>query len=134
MDMDREIYRFLRTLNVNFRRKTLRELLEEEKPHVIINGRRHRIKKRELNLLKELSDNLDLKIPIVLEVDASLESGTVRISGREEVKVISKILGRELNPFTEEDTLYIYKPELRIVRRHLPTTTIYLFKIGPVIE
>ena len=132
--MDREIYRLLRTLNVNFRRKTLRELLEEEKPHVIINGRRHRIKKRELNLLKELSDNLDLKIPIVLEVDASLESGTVRISGREEVKVISKILGRELNPFTEEDTLYIYKPELRIVRRHLPTTTIYLFKIGPVIE
>ncbi|MBW9222989.1 DUF61 family protein [Methanothermococcus sp. SCGC AD-155-E23] len=132
--MDREIYRFLRTLNVNFRRKTLRELLEEEKPHVIINGRRHRIKKRELNLLKELSDSLDLKIPIVLEVDASLESGTVRISGREEVKVISKILGRELNPFTEEDTLYIYKPELRIVRRHLPTTTIYLFKIGPVIE
>ena len=132
--MDREIYRFLSTLNVNFRRKTLRELLEEEKPHVIINGRRHRIKKRELNLLRELSDTLDLKIPIVLEVDASLESGTVRISGREEVKVISKILGRELNPFTEEDTLYIYKPELRIVRRHLPTTTIYLFKIGPVIE
>jgi len=132
--MDREIYRFLRTLNVNFRRKTLRELLEEEKPHVIINGRRHRIKKRELNLLRELSDTLDLKIPIVLEVDASLESGTVRISGREEVKVISRILGRELNPFSEEDTLYIYKPELRIVRRHLPTTTIYLFKIGPVIE
>jgi len=132
--MDREIYRFLRTLNVNFRRKTLRELLEEEKPHVIISGRRHRIKKRELNLLRELSDTLDLKIPIVLEVDASLESGTVRISGREEVKVISRILGRELNPFSEEDTLYIYKPELRIVRRHLPTTTIYLFKIGPVIE
>ncbi|HIQ32967.1 MAG TPA: DUF61 family protein [Methanothermococcus okinawensis] len=132
--MDREIYRFLSTLNVNFRRKTLRELLEEEKPHVIINGRRHRIKKRELNLLRELSDTLDLKIPIVLEVDASLESGTVRISGREEVKVISRILGRELNPFSEEDTLYIYKPELRIVRRHLPTTTIYLFKIGPVIE
>ena len=132
--MDREIYRFLRSLNINFKRKTLRELLAEEKPYIIINGKRHRIKRRELNLLKELSDNLDLKIPIVLEIDASLESGTVKISGPEEVKVISKILGRELNPFTEEDTLYIYKPELRIVRRHLPTTTIYLFKIGPVIE
>jgi len=132
--MDREIYKFLRGLNINFRRKTLRELLSEEKPHVIINGRRHRIKKRELNLLKELTDNLDLKIPIVLEIDASLEAGTVKISGREEVKVISKILGRDINPFSEENTLYIYKPELRIVRRHLPTTTIYIFRIGPVIE
>jgi len=132
--MDREIFRFLRTLNINFRRKTLRELLEEEKPYVVINGRRHRIKRRELYLLKDLTDNLDLRIPIVLEIDASLESGTVKISGSEEVKVISKILGRDINPFSEEDTLYIYKPELRIVRRHLPTTTVYIFKIGPVIE
>ena len=132
--MDREIFRFLRTLNINFRRKTLRELLEEEKPYVVINGRRHRIKRRELYLLKDLTDNLDLRIPMVLEIDASLESGTVKISGSEEVKVISKILGRDINPFSEEDTLYIYKPELRIVRRHLPTTTVYIFKIGPVIE
>lgn len=132
--MDREIYRFLRSLNINFRKKTLRELLEEEKPHVVINGKRHRIKKRELNLLKELTDNLDLKIPIVLEIDASLESGTVKISGPEEVKVISKILGRDISPFSEESTLYIYKPELKIVRRHLPTTTVYLFRMGPVIE
>ncbi|HIP16332.1 MAG TPA: DUF61 family protein [Methanothermococcus okinawensis] len=132
--MDREIYRFLHSLNINFRKKTLRELLEEEKPYVVINGKRHRIKKRELNLLKDLTDNLDLRIPIVLEIDASLESGTVKISGREEVKIISKILGREINPFSEENSLYIYKPEVRIVRRHLPTTTVYLFKIGPVIE
>ncbi|HID47425.1 MAG TPA: DUF61 family protein [Methanothermococcus okinawensis] len=132
--MDREIYRFLCDLNVSFKRKTLRELLKEEKPYVIINGRRHRIKKRELRLLRELTDNLDLKIPIVLEIDASLESGTVKISGPEEVKVISKILGREINPFSKEDTLYIYKPEVRIVRRHLPTTTVYLFKMGVDIE
>ena len=128
--MDREIYRFLRSLNINFKRKTLRELLAEEKPYIIINGKRHRIKKRELYLLKELCDNLDLKIPIVLEIDASLESGTVKISGYEEVKVISKILGRDINPFSRERTLYIYKPELRIVRKHLPTTTVYFFRIG----
>ncbi|WP_421077744.1 DUF61 family protein [Methanothermococcus sp. Ax23] len=127
---DKTIYKFLHGLNTNFKRKTLKELLNEEKPHVIINGKRHRIKKRELDLLKELNVDENLKIPIVLEIDASLECGTVKIEGNEEVKVVSKILGKEINIFNEERIIYIYKPELRILRRELPTTTTYLFRMS----
>ncbi|HIP16791.1 MAG TPA: DUF61 family protein [Methanothermococcus okinawensis] len=128
--MDNSIYKFLHDLNTNFKRKTLRELLSEDKPHVIINGKRHRIKKKELNLINELTPTKDLKIPILLEIDASLESGTVKINGHAEINLISKILNREINLFTEEPSIYIYKPELKILRRQLPTTTTYIFKIG----
>ena len=127
---DKTIYKFLHGLNTNFKRKTLKELLNEEKPHVIINGKRHRIKKRELDLLKELNVDENLKIPIVLEIDASLECGTVKIEGNEEEKVVCKILGKEINIFNEERIIYIYKPELRILRRELPTTTTYLFRMS----
>jgi len=127
---DNSIYKFLQGLKSNFKRKSLKELLNEEKPHVIINGKRHRIKKRELDLLKELNASENLKIPIVLEIDASYESGTVKVEGKEEVKIVSKILGREINIFEEEDIIYIYKPELRILRRELPTTTVYVFRMG----
>ncbi|MDK2789991.1 MAG: uncharacterized protein PWP15_498 [Methanothermococcus sp.] len=123
------INKFLHNLNTNFRRKTLKELLEEEKPYVIVNGQRHRIKKRELELLKEIASE-NLKIPITLEFDSSLECGTIKVEGKEEIKVVSKILGKELDMFNEEKILYIYKPELRILRRELPTTTMYLFRMG----
>lgn len=123
------INKFLHNLNTNFKRKTLKELLDEEKPYVIVNGQRHRIKKRELELLKKIA-NENLKIPIILEFDSSLESGTIKVEGKEEVKVVSKILGKEIDIFSDEKILYVYKPELRILRRELPTTTMYLFRMG----
>ena len=127
-DVENIIKGIVKDMNPSFKRKTLRELLNEEKPHIIINGKRHRIKRRELELLKEIASE-DLKIPIVLEVDASL-GGAIKVSGKEEVKVISKILGREIDIFSEKDVMYIYKPELRIVRRELPTTTQLIFKLS----
>ncbi|UXM85507.1 DUF61 family protein [Methanococcus aeolicus] len=127
---DKTIKGFLHGLNTNFKRKKLHELLNEDKPFVIIGGKRHRIKKRELNLIKELNASENLKIPIPLEVDASLGDGTVIISGIEEVKIISKILNKDINLFEENKIMYIYKPELRILRRELPTTTNYLFRMG----
>jgi uncharacterized protein (UPF0216 family) len=127
-DVETIIKGIIKDMNPSFKRKTLRELLNEEKPHIIINGKRHRIKRRELELLKEIASE-DLKIPIVLEVDASL-GGAIKVSGKEEVKVISKILGREIDIFSEKDVMYIYKPELKIVRRELPTTTQLIFKLS----
>ena len=127
-DVENIIKGIIKDMNPSFKRKTLRELLNEERPHIIINGKRHRIKRRELELLKEIASE-DLKIPIVLEVDASL-GGAIKVSGKEEVKVISKILGREIDIFSEKDVMYIYKPELKIVRRELPTTTQLIFKLS----
>ena len=54
----------------------------------------------------------------------------IKVSGKEEVRVISKILGREIDIFSEKDVMYIYKPELKIVRRELPTTTQLIFKLS----
>jgi len=127
--MDKEVYKFLHNLKSNFKRKTLNELLKEDKPHLIVNGQRHRIKKKELEFIKE-NISKDIRLPIVLEVDSSYDSGTVKIEGIEEVKLISKILGKGVSLFSEESILYIYKPELREVRRKLPTTTQYLFRVG----
>jgi len=127
-DVEKIIKGIIKDMNPRFKRKTLKELLSEEKPHIIINGKRHRIKRRELEFLKEISSE-DLKIPIVLEVDSSL-GGAIKVSGKEEVKVISKILDREIDIFSERDVMYIYKPELKIVRKELPTTTQLIFKLS----
>ncbi|MBP2172986.1 DUF61 family protein [Methanococcus voltae] len=113
----------------SFTKKTLGELLNEDKPVVMVNGERHRIKQRELDYLKDIASK-DLKIPIVLQVDSNLNEGTIKIEGTEEVNVISKILNKEINKFEENNLLYIYKPELRVVRKKLPTTTTYLFRMG----
>jgi len=127
-DVETIIKGIIKDMNPRFKRKTLKELIDEEKPHVIINGKRHRIKRRELEFLKEIA-NENLKIPIVLEVDTSI-GGAIKVSGVEEVKVISKILEKEIDPFSERDILYIYKPELKIVRKELPTTTQLIFKLS----
>ncbi len=127
---DREVYNYLNSLKINFKRKRLNELLKEDRPFVIVNGNRHRIKKRELDLLLKLGASGELKLPIILEIDANYESGTVKITGKEEVKIISKILNRDVNIFSDDEELFIYKPELRIVRRELPTTTAYIFRMS----
>ncbi len=127
-DVETIIKGIIKDMNPRFKKKTLKELLSEEKPHVIINGKRHRIKRRELEFLKEIASE-NLKLPIVLEVDSSL-GGAIKVSGKEEVKVISKILGREIDIFSEKDVMYIYKPELRIVRKELPTTTQLIFRLS----
>ncbi|WP_423792934.1 DUF61 family protein [Methanocaldococcus indicus] len=121
--LEKVIKGIFKEFNVNVKRKTLDELLKEERPHVIINGKRHRIKRRELDLLKEIGDK-DLKLPIVLEVHENF----IVVKGKKEVKVIAKILDKEINPFEEPDILYIYKPELKIIRRELPTATQLIFK------
>lgn len=48
-DVEKIIKGIIKDMNPRFKRKTLRELLSEEKPHVIINGKRHRIKGESLS-------------------------------------------------------------------------------------
>ncbi|ENN96120.1 hypothetical protein J422_04138 [Methanocaldococcus villosus KIN24-T80] len=124
--MEKIIKSVIKDLNPRFKKKSLKELLNEDRPYILVNGKRHRIKRRELELLKEIASE-DLKLPIVLEVDPSINA--IVVKGKEEVKVVAKILGKEINIFSEENILYIYKPELRIVRRELPTATQLIFKL-----
>jgi uncharacterized protein (UPF0216 family) len=47
----------------------------------------------------------------------------VRIRGGAEARAVAALLGKKV----EGEELVIYRPELREVRRRLPTTTYYLF-------
>ena len=108
-------------------RKSLKELLEEDKPHVVgVDGTRQRFKTSEIKKIAEMippEQHHLLKLPIYLEIE-SQTSGT-RISGKLELKVVCHIL--KLKDCTREK--YIYRPEMRILRKELPTTTQYIFLV-----
>jgi len=108
-------------------RKNLQELLEEDKPHVVGgDGSRHRFKRNELQMISKLipyKDYSRLKLPIYLEIES--QTSGARVAGELELKIICSVLdlencGREM---------YIYRPDLKIVRRELPTTTQYIFLV-----
>jgi uncharacterized protein len=107
------------------RRKNLKELLVEDKPHVIgTDGTRHRFKKNELKKIAAILPNESwgrLKLPLYIEIDSNI-SGS-RIAGKSECILICQILGRD--DCGEE--IYIYRPDIKVVRQELPTTSQYIF-------
>jgi uncharacterized protein (UPF0216 family) len=109
------------------KRKTLAELLEEEKPHVIgADGTRHRFKNVEIKKLATLIDEKDyknLKLPIYIEIDSNSEGS--RIAGRLETEIVCKILNLD----SCKSELYIYKPDIKELRKELPTGTQYIFLV-----
>ena len=108
------------------KRKTLAELLVEKKPHVIgADGTRHRFKNSEIKKIADLIDKSEyknLKLPIYIEIEPT--SGA-RIAGRIETKIVCKILN--LDPCKSE--LFIYRPEIKILRSEFPTATQYIFLV-----
>lgn len=109
------------------RRKTLKELLGEERPHVLSNdGTRHRFKKKELDKIASfISPDKwgQLKLPLYIEISSEM-SGS-RIKGKLECRVVCRILEKE--DCGEE--IYIYRADVKIVRRELPTTSQYIFLV-----
>ena len=109
------------------RRKTLKELLGEDKPHVLgTDGSRHRFKKNELENIASLIPEESwekLKLPLYIEISSEM-SGS-RIKGNVECRVVCQIL--EKDDCSEE--IYIYRGEVKVVRSKLPTTSQYIFLI-----
>ncbi len=109
------------------RRKNLEELLKEERPHVLgADGTRHRFKWAELELLSKIlpvEDHKKLKLPIYLEIEST--SSGARIAGSLETRVICSILDQD--EYSSE--IFIYKPDLKTIRKELPTTTQYIFLV-----
>ena len=111
-------------------RQSLAVLLGEPSPCVALrDGSEHCFKKEEL---KKLSERLPEKewgrlfLPILIELSSSLYGrGTARISGRLECSVVAEVLGKDF----EGEELFIYRPELRKLRKELPTTTQYMFTV-----
>ncbi len=110
------------------RRKTLSELLEEEKPHVMgADGTRHRFKNAELQKIASIIEERDykrLKLPIYIEIE-SMTSGA-RIKGQLETMITCKILEIESDCKNE---IFIYRPQIKKLRSVFPSATQYIFLI-----
>jgi len=65
-----------------------------------------------------------LRLPILIEMAPDLGSNSARIQGNVEVEVVSKILKKDIS---DMKFMIIYLPEVRELRRLLPTTTQYAF-------
>jgi len=119
----------LSKLNVHLpeRRLSLREALSSARPQVVArDGSTHAFKREELEFLAGLLPEADrdkLQLPILIGLEPKLGRGTARISGEAEVRVVSQVLEKE----AAAGELLIYRPEVAILRKKLPTTTQYLF-------
>jgi len=146
---ERTLANLVRSLNRHLPavRKTLAELLREEKPAVI--GRdntMHCIRKEELEMLASMLRSQErerLKIPIYIELSPEWR-GIARIHGALECKVVLKILGKpaerergvvegealegeSAEEHEARDEIFINRADVRRLRRALPTTTQYAF-------
>ncbi|KXA90688.1 hypothetical protein AKJ39_02100 [candidate division MSBL1 archaeon SCGC-AAA259J03] len=132
MDHDEIIKKQIQNLNRHLPkgRISLEKLLEQDKPRVENrDGDTHRFKRRELEYLADLlppEKHSKLRLPIIVRISPELGRGASKISGKIEREVIEKILEKE----GDEDELVIYRPEIRKIRRKLPTTTQYAFMIS----
>jgi len=121
----------IKALNAHLprRRKTLRELQEEERPHVECgDGSTHSFRKKELEYLAQMLDNEDretLLLPIIIEVGSGEGRLMVRSKTGIEAKIFSRIL--EMPISCRSDMITIFKPQLHVLRRVLKTTTQYVF-------
>ena len=119
-------------------RKTLFELLNEPKP--AIQGRDqsiHRIKREELGEIARLipeEEYKNLRLPIYIELTPDYGRGIARIHGKLDCELVKRILGDVKERSDEKgadsikgDELFIYREDIRILRRKLPTTTEYAF-------
>ena len=128
MNQDRLVKFELAKLNAHLpeKRISLREALSFSKPEVkVCDGGVHTFKREELEFLTKLLPEVDwdrLQLPILIALEPRLGRGAAKISGEAEAAVAGKILGKKA-----AGELLIYRPEVAILRRKLPTTTQYLF-------
>jgi len=120
----------IQTLNQHLpgKRLSLSDLLRMDKPG--IKGKDNTfffIDKAELELISQSLPRFmwsRLRLPILIEMAPDFGSNSARIQGEAEVEVVSKILKKDL---PDRKFMIIYLPEVRELRRLLPTTTQYAF-------
>lgn len=120
----------IQTMNQHLptKRLNLAELMTMEKPGV--KGKDNTffiIDKAELNLISESLPRFlwsRLRLPMLIEMSPDYGNGAARVQGEPEVELVAKILGKER---PHERQIIIYLPEVRELRRKLPTTTQYAF-------
>jgi uncharacterized protein (UPF0216 family) len=88
----------------------------------------YHVKRKELDLLASMLDPGErgrLKLPIIIMTDTSYEQGGAwKVMGKLEVKVVSKIVGRDPE---FPDQMRLYHPHMVKLRSELPTATTTMF-------
>ncbi len=130
---DRKILiKTIQTMNQHLppKRKTLAELLDEEKPGV--KGKDNTFYIMDRSELELIANSIPrflwsrIRLPILIEMSPELGSGSARIQGEAEAEAVSKILSLKRGG-TGSKSVVVYLPEVRELRRKLPTTTQYAF-------
>jgi uncharacterized protein (UPF0216 family) len=110
------------------KRLNLPDLLAMEKP--AIKGKDNTFFIMDKSELELISQSLPrfmwsrLRLPMLIEMSPDFGSGAARVQGEAEGEVVSKILGKGR---PQGKQMIIYLPEVRELRRKLPTTTQYAF-------
>ncbi|OPY51547.1 MAG: hypothetical protein A4E48_01493 [Methanosaeta sp. PtaU1.Bin060] len=120
----------IQTMNQHLpsKRLSLKDLLAMEKPG--IKGKDNTffvMEKKELDLVSGSLPRFlwgRLRLPLLIEMSPDFGNGAARIQGEAETEVVSKILGKQR---PQGKQIIIYLPEVRELRRRLPTTTQYAF-------
>ena len=120
----------IQTMNQHLpsKRLNLPDLLAMEKPG--IKGKDNTFFIMDKSELELISQSLPrfmwsrLRLPMLIEMSPDFGSGAARVQGEAEGEVVSKILGKG---HPQGKQMIIYLPEVRELRRKLPTTTQYAF-------
>ena len=138
---DKIFVKAVKALNVHLpaERKTLLALLKEDKPAVQgRDGAIHRMKRGELEEIARLipeEAHRKLRLPIYIELTPDYGRGIAKVHGKLDCEIVRRILreGKEGNKEQEVegsgkvDEIFIYRDDVRKLRRRLPTTTEYAF-------
>jgi uncharacterized protein (UPF0216 family) len=137
MDSESRVFaKLVRSLNDHLpvERKALGELLGEEKPRVACrDGSSHRIRREELEAIERIvrprweNEAERLKLPILIEMAPDYGRSAARIRGRVYCDIVQAILGEERKT---TDEMVIFRPDIRKLRRELPSATQYAFLIS----
>ncbi|OFV68220.1 MAG: protein containing DUF61 [Candidatus Syntrophoarchaeum caldarius] len=130
MQTDRIIAKSVQGLNKHLpkARKSLHVLLGEERPAVETkDGEIHRIKRAELEMIADMvaeADHRKVVLPILIEMSPDCGPGASKIRGKIYCRIVMELIGRE---WKGEEEILIYRPEVRQLRRLLPTASQYAF-------
>jgi len=133
----------VKALNVHLpaERKTLLALLKEDKPAVQgRDGSIHRIKRGELEEIARFipeEAHRKLRLPIYIELTPDYGRGIAKVHGKLDCEIVRRILeagkegegekGQEGEGSGKGNEIFIYRDDIRKLRRRLPTTTEYAF-------
>ena len=114
--------------HVPVKRRSLQQLLDDPDPSYLgKDGRTYRLDRKELTVLSELlepEERSRLKIPILIMTDTSYGDGYWKVIGALEVKVLSRLIGREPE---KDDEMRVFYPYFKEIRDTLPTATNTVF-------